>query len=117
MYKGKNKGETKMKLITAVINKKDINEVCHSLTESGFYFTRMASVGGFLTSGNTTLIIGTEDDQVDAAIEIIRNHCSRRVETVPSTIQMGIAASSFPTEVIVGGATVFVTDVEHFEKI
>ena len=59
-----NKGDIRMKLITAIINRKDVGEVCTSLTEAGYYFTKMMSSGGFLTSGNTTLIIGTEKDKV-----------------------------------------------------
>ena len=53
-----------MKLITAIVNRRDTSEVCAALTDAGFYFTRMASTGGFLTGGNSTLLIGTEEDRV-----------------------------------------------------
>ena len=88
-----------------------------ALTEAGFYFTRMASTGGFLTGGNTTLLIGTEDDRVQRAIEVIRQHCSRRTETISSTVQLATPSTASPTEVTVGGATLFVSDVTQFEKI
>ena len=53
-----------MKMITAIINKKDAGKVCSALIDGGFYFTKTATSGGFLTIGNTTLIIGVEDDKV-----------------------------------------------------
>ena len=106
-----------MKMITAIISKKDTSEVCASLTEAGFYFTRMASTGGFLTGGNTTLLIGTEEERVQTAIEVIRRHCSRRTETLSSTVQLATPSNAPPTEVTVGGATLFVSDVTQCEKI
>lgn len=110
-------GEITMKMITAIVNRKDSNEVCQALMEAGFYFTKMASTGGFLTAGNTTLMIGTESGQVDRAIGIIRSHCSRRVEPVTPMAHAASQTASPPTEVTVGGAIVFVTAVEQFEKM
>ena len=106
-----------MKLITAVISKKDSENVCQALSEGGFYFTKMASSGGFLSSGNTTVLIGTDSDKVDSAIAIIRDHCSKRVENVSATVPQASGASTHPTSVVVGGATVFVTEVSQFEKM
>lgn len=107
-----------MKLITAIVNKKDVNEVSDALREKGFSFTRMASTGGFLTTGNTTLLIGTEDEKTQEALETIRLHCKRRtvhVSHAPYTAS-GLTMA-YPTEVVVGGATVFVTEVCHYEKM
>ena len=105
-----------MKLVTAIINKKDADDVCRTLRDEGFYFTKMATTGGFLTAGNTTLMIVTDDDSVEPALDIIRAHCKKRTEYVPSsTGTVNIALG--PAQVVVGGATVFVTNVEHFEKI
>ena len=106
-----------MKLITAVISKKDSDTVCQALTEGGFYFTKMSSSGGFLRSGNTTVLIGTEEDKVKTAISIIREHCSRRTENVATPIASATAAAGGMSQVVVGGATVFVTPVEEFEKM
>ena len=111
------KGAVTMKLITAIVSKKDAGEVCAALTEAGYYFTKMASTGGFLTAGSTTLLIGTEEDQVQRAIQVIRDHCSRRVEKISSPVQLATPSQAYPTEVTVGGATVFVSDVTQFEKI
>lgn len=106
-----------MKMITAIVNRKDTNEVCRALKDAGIYFTRMATTGGFLTAGNTTLMIGIEDERVEQALDIIRSHCLRRTETVPTTVQSTETSVIYPTEVTVGGATIFVTDVEQFEKV
>lgn len=111
------RGECVMKLITAVVNRKDAGEVCRALTEAGFYFTKMATSGGFLTAGNTTLMLGTEEEKVGQVLEIIRSHCSRRVEPVGPMAQTASQPSAYPAEVTVGGATVFVTAVEQFEKM
>ncbi len=115
--KQKQKGRISMKMITAIISKKDSDEVCRALSEGGYYFTKMASSGGFLSWGNTTLIIGTEADRVKPAIEIIRANCSKRVENIPSTMQLPAHSVTANTEVVVGGATIFVTEVEEFERI
>ena len=61
-----------MKMITAIINRKDALEVCDSLTESGFFFTKLSTTGGFLKAGNTTLLIGTEDEKVDEVFSKIQ---------------------------------------------
>ncbi|MBQ9845059.1 MAG: cyclic-di-AMP receptor [Oscillospiraceae bacterium] len=106
-----------MKLILAIINKEDSQEVSHSLTKERYSVTKLATQGGFLMSGNITLIIGTEDEKVDRAIEIIKEHSRQRKEIVPSTATYGIGVTtSFPLEVTVGGATIFVLDVDRFEK-
>lgn len=106
-----------MKMITAIVNRKDAGEVCRALTEAGYYLTKLSSTGGFLTSGNTTLLLGTEEERVDGVLSLIRRHCSRRVESTAG-MSLGTAASmSYPTEVVVGGAVIFVTAVEQFEKV
>ena len=117
VLKPERKGAAAMKMITAIINKRDTGEVCAALTEAGYYFTRMASTGGFLTGGNTTLLIGTEEDRVSQVVAIIRQNCSRRTEKISSNVQLATPSAAYPTEVTVGGATLFVSDVTQFEKI
>ena len=59
-----------------------------------------------------------EDEKVDACIGVIADHCRQRTEVVPSNVGYGIAVeTAYPMEVTVGGATVFVTNVERFEKL
>ena len=107
-----------MKLITAIVNKKDVNDVSDALRAKGFSFTRMASTGGFLTTGNTTILIGTEDDKVEEALDTIRLHCKKRTVNVPNSPYLATGLTmAYPTEVVVGGATVFVTEVTYYEKM
>lgn len=107
-----------MKMITAVVNHEDARAVSQALVKQKFYVTRMASSGGFLMSGNDTLMIVTEDERVDDCIHVIAERCRQRTEVVPNNVGYGIAVeTAYPMEVTVGGATVFVTNVERFEKL
>ena len=93
-----------MKLIFAIVNNDDSHAVSSSLTQGGFQATKLASTGGFLMAGNTTFMICSQDDQVDTIIDIIASY--------------GLSNyTSFPVEVSVGGATIFVTNIERFEKV
>ena len=107
-----------MKLITAIVNKEDSKAVCNELLRNKFYVTPLATTGGFLMAGNMTLLIGTEDERVDACIACISKCCKQRTEIVPGAASIGLGLeSAMPIEVTVGGATVFVTNVERFEKL
>ena len=107
-----------MKLILAIVSNDDSSSVSSALTKNNFSVTRLATTGGFLRAGNTTIIVGTEDDKVEKAIEVIGNESKRRTEIVPSTASYDIGRyASFPVEVQVGGDTIFVIDVEQFYKL
>ncbi|SEG13947.1 Uncharacterized protein YaaQ [Caloramator fervidus] len=108
-----------MKLVIAIVHDEDSYDVIDSLTEKGFQVTKLATTGGFLKSGNTTLIIGVEKDKVEEVLDIIKNVCKTRktVISAPSPVMgtSGVFVSN-PMEVTIGGATVFVIDVDKFEK-
>lgn len=107
-----------MKLITAIVNKDDSNAVQTGLTSKGYTVTRIATTGGFLMAGNVTFILGVEDEKVDAAIEIIAEQSRQRQQLVPPTASYGMGiANAYPLEVTMGGATVFVQNIERFEKM
>lgn len=107
-----------MKMITAIVNKRDAGEVCDSLTEAKITFTKMSTTGGFLKAGNTTLLVGVEEERVDEVMEIIKKHCAQRMEPLPAVVNTSVPMYGYyQTEVLVGGATVFVTNVERFEKM
>ncbi len=107
-----------MKLILAIMSNDDSPAVSSALTKANFQVTRLATTGGFLRAGNTTLIVGVDDDKVDQAIEVIGEYSKRRTEIVPSSASYDIGRfASFPVEVQVGGATIFVVDVEQFIKL
>ena len=44
---------------------------CHALVAQGFRVTRLASTGGFLRRGNTTLLVGLEETEIDRAKNVV----------------------------------------------
>ncbi len=107
-----------MKLIYAIVNNDDSHPVSTALTKAGFQATKLASTGGFLMAGNTTFMICSEDEKVDEIVDIIKKHSHKRKQFVPNTASYGMSSyASFPAEVSVGGATIFVTNIERFEKV
>lgn len=106
-----------MKLILAIVNNDDSPVVANNLTANGFSVTKLATTGGFLKAGNTTFIVGTDDEKVTDVISIIESHSKRRTQIVPTSATEGSPMfESAPLEVSVGGATIFVLDVEQFKK-
>ncbi|MFD1021123.1 cyclic-di-AMP receptor [Thalassobacillus hwangdonensis] len=106
-----------MKMIVAVVQDKDSNRLTDALSDNNFKTTKLATTGGFLKEGNTTFMIGCEDQYVDEALEIIKKNCSQREQMVAPISPMGGNADSYipkPVKVEVGGATVFVLPVESF---
>ncbi|SHK08876.1 Uncharacterized protein YaaQ [Anaerobranca californiensis DSM 14826] len=109
-----------MKLVIAIIQDRDSGKLLESLVDEGFKATKLASTGGFLKSGNTTVLIGVEDHQVDDVVGIIKQTCKSREKMVTTMSPLGGSVESYvpyPVEVIVGGATIFVIDVEKFERV
>ena len=109
-----------MKLVIAVVQGEDAAQTVQALSGAGISVTKMASSGGFLQQGNATLLIGVDDDKVEAAIELIRVNCRERSQymtPMPPMVEPGEFFMPYPVEVQVGGATVFVIDVERFEKL
>lgn len=103
-----------MKLIFAIVNGDDSQAVSKALMKAGFFATKLASTGSFLSAGNTTFLTCVEDQRVEEVIGIIREKSHKRKQVVPTGLTTGM---ELPVEVEVGGATVFVTDVERFEKL
>jgi len=107
-----------MKMIIAIVQDKDSNRLAGALIKEGFRATKLASTGGFLKSGNTTFMIGIEDEKVQDALQVIKSNCKVRDQLVTPVSPMGVTTDSyipFPVEVQVGGAAVFVLPVERFE--
>ncbi|MBR2697547.1 MAG: cyclic-di-AMP receptor [Clostridia bacterium] len=109
-----------MKLIIAIVQDEDASRLITSLMSDGYRVTKLATTGGFLRSGNTTLLVGVEDDKLKNAMSIIEKVCKSRkqIATSPAPISgtTGVYVP-YPIEVTVGGATIFVLDVEQFTKI
>ncbi|MFV0381631.1 MAG: cyclic-di-AMP receptor [Breznakia sp.] len=107
-----------MKLILAIVSNDDSHTVSNALTKENYQVTKLSTSGGFLRAGNTTLIVGVDDDKKEQVIEIIGRYSRKRSEVVPSSASYDIGRfATFPVEVQVGGATVFVIDVEQFVKL
>lgn len=108
-----------MKLILAIVNNDDSALASSALTEAGFAVTKLSTTGGFLMVGNTTLLIGTDDELAPKAIDILKRYCTTRKQLVSSAASFGLGMKhlGIPEEIKVGGATIFVLDVSHMEKI
>ena len=107
-----------MKLVLAIVSNDDASSVSAALTKENYSVTQLATSGGFLRVGNTTIIVGTEVERVEKCIAIIGEECKKRTELVPSSASYDIGRfASFPIEVPVGGATIFVLDVDQFLKL
>jgi uncharacterized protein YaaQ len=87
-----------MKMLIAILRDEDIENIILALTSDNFRVTRVASTGGFFRKGSTTLLIGVEDNRVDAAIELLREKTA-------------------PTPAGEKRATIFVVPVSRFEQI
>ncbi|MCL1881916.1 MAG: cyclic-di-AMP receptor [Oscillospiraceae bacterium] len=113
-----------MKLIFAIVNNDDSHSVSTALTQNGFQATKLASTGGFLMSGNTTFLLCADESRVDDIIKVIKEYSNKRKQFVPNAASLGgggegggSSYNSFPVEVSVGGATIFVTNIERFDKV
>ncbi|ADU23227.1 MULTISPECIES: cyclic-di-AMP receptor [Ruminococcus] len=107
-----------MKLVYAIVNNDDTYAVNKGLQKVGIRATKLSSTGGFLMAGNTTFMICCEDVQVDKVIEVLKEHSRKRKQFVPSSaVTEPNGERSVPVEVAIGGATIFVTDIERFEQV
>lgn len=114
------KGGCEVKLIIAVVQDQDAGRLLEKLLAAGHRATRLATTGGFLRQGNTTLLIGMEDEKVEEVLKIIEETCRSRTQVVTPWVPLGGSVDSYvpyPVEVAVGGATVFVLSVEDFRKL
>lgn len=77
-----------MKLILAIVNDDDAAVVSGALTKAKLSATKLATTGGYLKAGNTTFIIGVENEQVDMAIEIIGNNARKRTQIIQGSLSL-----------------------------
>jgi uncharacterized protein YaaQ len=108
-----------MKMVMAIVHADDASGLVKTLSQTGYGVTQTKSAGGFLRKQNATIFVGVPDRDVDRVVEIIRSRCHSRTEQVsplPPVVEPGEVYMPYPIEVEVGGATVFVLDVERFEK-
>lgn len=109
-----------MKLVYAIIHDEDVDALVSEMNKESFSVTKLCSTGGFLKSGNTTLLIGVEKEKVDEVISIIKKISKSRTKTISAPMTPGGIGGVFVPynmDVVVGGATIFVVNVERFEKV
>lgn len=97
-----------MKLTLTIVRDDDADRAIDALVANGFYVTRLSSTGGFLRKGNTVLLSGVEDDQLDQMIKIIRSQTEIHIQP---------PMSPFLQETVVNRAVVFVLGMEQLIKL
>ncbi len=111
-----------MKMVFAIISKADEDITVTALNEAGFFATRLSTIGGFLKKTNTSVIVGTEDEKVSQVLDILKKYAGKRIDEMPYVApSMARACNGVGTPYVTvptnaGGATVFVLDVDQFEK-
>jgi uncharacterized protein YaaQ len=109
-----------MKAIVAVVQGQDSIRLSSALRQKSIPFTTIDSTGGFLRERNATFMMGIPDEQLDSVLEVLAANCHTRSEYVssyPSAFDPAEFYMPRPIEVQVGGASVWVLDVEHFEPL
>lgn len=106
-----------MKLVIAVVNVDDAQQVRDSLIEKGYSTTCLNSQGNFLRQENRTLITGVADDKVREVVALIRRTVHRRETAVTNPLPVRSMLLENDPQVLVSGATIFVVDVEQFLRV
>lgn len=70
-----------MKLIVAIVHDTTTEAISSALTSAKLRVTQIASTGGFLRRGHSTLLIGLEDHLVEEALQIIRDKAATPAES------------------------------------
>ena len=104
-----------MKLVLAIINHDDANAVTQALTKKGFSSTKL---GVEKTAREMAEKFGVDEEKVQTVIDIIHDQSHSRKQMIPTSTEMSYGYyPSMPVEVTVGGATIFVLDIERFERV
>ncbi|HYH11717.1 MAG TPA: cyclic-di-AMP receptor [Thermomicrobiales bacterium] len=108
-----------MKLVIAVVQGKDADDLLSALVAEGYRATQVNSSGGFLRESNVTLLIGVDDSDVPKVQRIIQENCHSRthfVNPLMPIVEPGESLLPAPVEVPIGGATVFVVGIQRFVR-
>jgi uncharacterized protein YaaQ len=102
------------RLIVAMIQDEDAENAVQGLTKLGFVVTRLPSRGGFLKRRNVTLMVGMPAGLEEAAVRALKNSCKQRIEFVNNILPVSALPMPKPVEIKVGGAIMFVFEVEKY---
>jgi uncharacterized protein YaaQ len=109
-----------IKLVVSIVHSDDSDQLMTALRDGGFSSTRISTTGGFLREGNATILVGTEEANVPGVLDVIKRNCHTRTQYVnplPPVMEPGELYMPNPVEVQVGGAVIFVLDVERLVRI
>ena len=110
-----------MKLIIAIVQDEDSSKLLSKLMQIGLSATKLATTGGFLKAGNTTLLLGVEEERIQDALKIIESVCKSRKQMTAATTGINNIThgeyTTYPVEVTVGGATVFILSIDQCLKV
>ena len=107
------------KLIVAIIHSDDAPGLISALNRRGYSATVISTTGGFLREGNSTVLTGTSEQNLSEVLRIIKTNAHARTQYVnplPPVVEPGELYMPQPVEIEVGGAVVFVLNVERFER-
>ena len=111
-----------MKMIFAMLHSEDVDETVEELNRAKYWVTKLSTAGGFLKNKNVTLVVGTEDDLVPGALKILQECAGLRPSikyTMPAISSGNLHPNThtmIPIDTKAGGCTVFVVDVDRYEK-
>ena len=99
----------------------DADDLVYELNQNSFFVTKLSTMGGFLKKKSTTLMLGVDDSRVEEAITIIKKMSGTREQLVytPPTMAGNCCPTvnmTVPMNMKVGGSTIFVMNVEDFQK-
>lgn len=97
-----------MKLTLTIVRDDDADKLIDALVADGFYLTRLTSTGGLLRMGNTVILSGVEDDQLDQLLKVIRGHTEIHIQPPRARMLEETRASR---------AVVFVLNMEELVKL
>lgn len=112
-----------MYLMFLIVQSEDADILTRRLNNAGVRVTRLSTIGGFLSRGNITCLVGVQEDEVETVMEIVRKTCQTRkryINPLPPSAEpahLAMTAPAYPLEVIVGGATIFMIPVAQFERL
>ncbi len=103
-----------MKMVMAVIPRDQAESVLQALVSAGHTATFVESRGGVLRQAWKILFIGVGAEDLESALGVIRDSCRSKVKVESAETRLPFGGSA-ETETEIGGAAVWVWDIEKFE--
>ncbi len=111
------KTQIKQKLLLAIVTTTDSDNVESALAKTAYHFAKLPSVGGLLRERNVTFLIGCPEEETGQLHALLQDVAGRRIGYVAPVIDNLPMGSLIPTEVQIGGVTIFDLEIEHYEEI